>query len=357
MRFQPSILVWCILSVVLVGCRTYGPQFDPRRSSKSVKLDEPSFISVVLTNQIRPEWLRPPSDFFRLGPGDTVEIEYVGELTSRSPAVVGPDGKIYYSLLPGVFVWGLTLAETKDLLEKELAKYMRVKPDLVLNLQAVGSKSVWILGAVQSPGVYPLAAPMTLLEAISLAGGTLNLLGSSEEIADLGTSFVMRGSQLLKVDFYKLLRQGDLSQNIYLQPDDLVDLRPAVARNVYVLGAVTQPNVVGFSEQISLVSAIASSGGTIEYAHVSQVAIVRGSLVNPKIALVDYKAILGGRAVDVRLEPGDIVYVPFVPYKKLAQFVEQLLNQFVSTVAINAGNRAVLPSSRPVTVSVPFAQP
>ena len=59
-----------------------------------------------------------------------------------------------------------------------------------------------------------------------------------EETADLQNSFVMREGQLLKVDFYKLLRQGDLSQNIYLQPDDFVYVRSASARNVYVLGAV-----------------------------------------------------------------------------------------------------------------------
>ena len=59
----------------------------------------------------------------------------------------------------------------------------------------------------------------------------------------------MREGQLLSVDFYKLLRQGDLSQNIYLEPDDFVYLRSAVSRDVYVLGAVERPNIVGFSDK------------------------------------------------------------------------------------------------------------
>jgi len=164
----------------------------------------------------------------------------------------------------------------------------------------------------------------------------------------------MREGQLLKLDFYKLLRQGDLSQNIYLQPDDFVYVRSATARNVYVLGAVAVPNVIKFFDRISLVSAISGAGGTLPYAHLSQVAIVRGSLAEPAIAIVDYKAILKGQLEDVRLEPGDIVYVSFVPYRTLALFGEEVLRQFVSTIAINEGQRAVVKTPTPVGVTVPF---
>ena len=81
---------------------------------------------------------------------------------------------------------------------------------------------------------------MTALEAISIAGGTLTVPGSTEDLTDLRNSFIMREGELLSVDFYKLLRQGDLSQNIYLEPDDFVYLRPTISRDVYVLGAVAE---------------------------------------------------------------------------------------------------------------------
>jgi protein involved in polysaccharide export with SLBB domain len=209
---------------------------------------------------------------------------------------------------------------------------------------------VWILGGVQSPGVYPLATPMTLLEAIATAGGT-TATGTTEEAVDFNRSFVMRQGRLLKVDFYGLLRRGDLSQNIYLQPDDFAYLRPATARTIYVLGAVGAPSVLPYSDQITLLSVLAGAG-PVRFAYLSHVAIIRGSLVHPSIAIVDYNRIIKGQAVDVRLEAGDIVYVPFAPYKELAIFAEQILYQFVQTIAVNEGVRAVVPNATPVAPAI-----
>ena len=59
----------------------------------------------------------------------------------------------------------------------------------------------------EQPGVYPMAAPMSLLEAIALAGGTASS-GTEvtlQDLADLRHSFVMRQGQFLPVDFYASL--------------------------------------------------------------------------------------------------------------------------------------------------------
>src|SRR5690242_14274862 len=106
-----------------------------------------------------------PTESFTLGPGDKLEIELVGETNSLATTVVGPDGKVYFNLLPGLDVWGLSIPQAKELLEQEFSKYVRDKPQLSLILRGVESKQVWVLGSVQVPGIYPLAVPMTLLEA------------------------------------------------------------------------------------------------------------------------------------------------------------------------------------------------
>jgi len=368
MNAKNQYLLWLLALALLAGCRSYGPRFDARqpgledpettpakmRPAGVLKLDDEAFMLVHRTNSIQAEWLSPPADFFRLGPGDVIEIEVFGEAAARSTALVGPDGKIYYSLLPGTFVWGLTLSEAKDALEKALEKYLRFKPEMTLNLAGAASKRVWILGSVRGPGVYSLATPLTLLEAISQAGGTLNNSGSTEEIADLEASFVMRAGLLLSVDFHRLLRLGDFSQNIYLQPDDFVYVQAAVARDVYVLGAVGRPNIVPYNREVTLLSALAHSGGPIPYAYLSSVAIIRGSLSLPRIATVNYKEISLGKAPDVRLEPGDIVYVSLRPFYKVEQLAEQVVNQFVRTVAVNEGGNAVVRGGPPTRVTVPL---
>ncbi|MBI5388400.1 MAG: SLBB domain-containing protein [Verrucomicrobia bacterium] len=358
------------------GCQSknYGPRFDPRAptgpagtnasglsfapalrtGSNAASLSDAAFTVVTTSNRLEAEWLKPSTNLFRIGPGDLLEIEVLGDSTSKATAVVGPDGRIYYSLLPGTSVWGLTLTEAKQTLEKGLKRYLRVPPDISITLRSVGSRTVWILGNVNSPGVYSLSAPLTLLEAISGAGGTMGVAGAADGICDLQRSFVMRHGKLLPVDFDQLIRQGDLSQNIYLQPDDFVYLRSALTRSVYVLGAVGAPAVLPFADDMTLLSAVLSVGGTVPYARVSQVAIIRGSLADPRFAEVDFKEIMQGQAQDIRLQAGDIVYVPFSPWRKLGLIAESMLDQFVRTMAVNEGSRAVSPNAGPVRPVVPF---
>ena len=163
----------------------------------------------------------------------------------------------------------------------------------------------------------------------------------------------MRQGQFLPVDFYRLLREGDTSQNIYLQPDDFVYVPSALAQQVYVLGAVAFPRTVPYTEGMTLVSAMANAAGatTVDWftpgtygvvadAYLSHVAIVRGSLSEPQMAVVDYGAIIKGRARDVLLEPGDIVYVPNSPFSTLKRYLNTIVNTFITTVAANEGIRA-----------------
>jgi polysaccharide biosynthesis/export protein len=80
---------------------------------------------------------------------------------------------------------------------------------------------------------------------------------------------------------------------------------------------------------------------------------VRGSLSEPQLAVVDYNAIITGKAPNVRLEPGDIVFVPNAPYTTLTRYFNLILNTFVTTVSANEGIRAGGGRIGNVGVSVP----
>jgi polysaccharide export outer membrane protein len=356
-----------LLLAVVVGCRTRGPSFDPL-SPESLPGAEGVFTPAPITNHIDKSLLVASTEPYRLGPGDVIEIEVIGEAKNQVALAVGPDGKIYYSLLPGTSVWGLSLAEARALLQRELAKYTRAMPELVINLRGVASKRMWLLGAVPSPGVYTLAAPTTLLDALLASGGG-SKGGEGDESADLlrraarhkdgldGTSdlsrsFVLRNGKRLPVDFDRLLRQGDMSQNIYLEPDDFVFVRPAELPSVYILGA-TGARIIPYLRDLTLAGAVISSGGTLKYSMPGRIAIVRGGLTQPMIAEVDYQAIVTGHAKNVRLEPGDIIYVPYSPLRRVAQLAEDILDQFVRTVAVNEGTRVIDRNSRPVGIAAP----
>ncbi|MDB6169249.1 MAG: Polysaccharide export outer membrane protein [Verrucomicrobia bacterium] len=311
-------------------------------------------------------WLKPPSAEFTLGPGDRVVVDVVGETNSRVETVVGPDGKIYYEMLSGIDVWGRTLSQARDSLETALKEYYRETPHVNLTLQEVGSKHVWVLGRLGAPGLYPLNGPTTLLDAISAAGGpsagqssaqlsngaTVTMSNPTRSGGDLSQAFVVRNGHPLPVNVQRLLEKGDMTQNIYLQPDDLIYLPSPRSGDIYVLGAVAQARAVRVPGQPTLISAIASAGGTIQDAYLSHVAVVRGSVTDPAIAVYDYKAIVTGKAPDVRLEPSDIVYVPKTPYNILARYLDLIVTTFVRTVGVNAGARAANVDTN-ISIAVP----
>src|SRR5208337_1843912 len=114
------ILLVCSAGLLLsavVGCSSTGKRTAAPAHLATLATDSTALLA---TNQLNPEWLRPGTAPFTLGPGGRLEVEILGNRSSRAVSSVGPDGKIYLYLLAGMNVWGLTLAETRDLLQKEL---------------------------------------------------------------------------------------------------------------------------------------------------------------------------------------------------------------------------------------------
>jgi protein involved in polysaccharide export with SLBB domain len=358
-------------TLLLTGCNS----FVARRAKNAPKTLAPSFTpqSVSDLPALDPALLQRPNTEYRLGPGDVLEIEIVGDLTTRTRTVVGPDGKVYFNMLPGVDVWGLTIAQARGKMVQEMQRYIREEQPISITLRSAESQKIWVLGRLNKPGAYSLAGPMTLLEAISEAGGPAPATtfanrggaggaaamtatsAATDEAGDLGRAFVLRNGQLLRVNFERLLRDGDMAHNIYLQPGDFVYLPSATVGAVHVLGAVNNPRAVEFTNRLTLVQAVAQAGGTlIREAFPSQVAVVRGSLNQPKVAIVDMNAILSGNAADIVLEPQDIVYVPHSPYRVLTRYLDTILTTFVRVVGVNEGARAVSDRAAPTGVSVPL---
>ncbi|HEY3755934.1 MAG TPA: SLBB domain-containing protein [Opitutaceae bacterium] len=319
--------------------------------------------------------LQRPHEDYRLGPGDQIGIEVVGNadvMAAYPPSgvasvTVGPDGKVYYFLLPGIDVWGLTLGQARDRISDQLHHYLKNLPPISVSLVSAGSRRVWILGRVGSPGVYTLAGPTTLLDALANSGGLasgsaiaslasslgVSSLGSSAgDSADLSRAFLIRDGRVVPVDFQRLMREGDLTQNVYLEPDDFVYVPSVHAHRVYVLGSVAQPGSEAMRGSLTLVQAIALSGGTVEGAYLKEVAIVRGSVSHPEIGIVSVSDILHGKALDVRLEPGDIVYVPRSPYDQVERYARLIVDTFARTVGINEGARAVSNNASGVGVGI-----
>jgi protein involved in polysaccharide export with SLBB domain len=337
-----SLLLFGLL-VLVSGCRHMGDReaFDPRNLEETL-LHEEAFQSLETQRELNPTWLMPSEAPYVIGVGDYVEIEITGAAGSRSETFVMPDGRVYYDLAGGVKADGLTVKELSEALEEALRRDYS-SPSVNVTLREVRSRRAWLLGRLNKPGLYPLNQPTTLLEGISLAGGlfTSRFSGSTEELADLSNSFVLRDGEVLPVDLFALIKEGDMNQNIYLKDGDYVYLPSSLSQNVHVLGAVMQPQAIGYKDKISIVAAIANAKGPTPAANLDKVLIIRGSLSSPKVAVVDFEAILAGRATNVELRPFDIVWVPDRPFKILETYFWVIFDAAATTIAVREGANAV----------------
>ncbi|MFW2389386.1 MAG: polysaccharide biosynthesis/export family protein [Polyangiales bacterium] len=114
----------------------------------------------------------PATDDTTLGPGDAFSVRVYGEEALTGSHQVAPDGTINFPLLGAVQVNGLepTVVAQKiqtQLIERDLLR----DPHVSVYVEEYASKRVSVVGAVADPGTFPLKPGMTVVQAISMAGG------------------------------------------------------------------------------------------------------------------------------------------------------------------------------------------
>jgi protein involved in polysaccharide export with SLBB domain len=113
---------------------------------------------------------------------DNVEIRVFreDELTTRGQ--LSADGSISMPLIGSVKIQGLSTDQAAVLITKKLADGYLVKPEVSVSIEARIRKTVTVLGQVQRPGVFEIAAhkQLTLVEAIGMAGGITRIANSKK---------------------------------------------------------------------------------------------------------------------------------------------------------------------------------
>lgn len=277
---------------------------------------------------------------YRLHVGDKLLISVYAEPNTKKIVTVAPSGKISYLFIEEFLVLGKTIAEVRQELVEKLKTYYRY-PLVIITPVEFTSNSYAVMGQVNFPGAQMIRGNPTILTALALAGGfpTRTFRDQVIELADLEHSFLARNGQFIPVDFERLVRQGDLSQDLLLQDGDYIYINTAFTQQVFVLGEVITPLTIEFFKRITLVQAITEAGGRTLRAS-SRVAVIRGSLANPVKYLIDINRILKGYACDFLLEPGDIVYVPAFKFTSLKELFKAGVSTFVAELSSLAGTRA-----------------
>jgi protein involved in polysaccharide export with SLBB domain len=152
-----------------------------------------------------------------LGSGDVFEARVYGEPELSGAYRVGPKGDIVFPLCRRVTVGGLTANATAERLRACLADGFIRNPYVSVIIKEYNSKKIFVFGEVQKPGTFVFEDGMTVIQAVTIAGGFTK--GASQN----GTSVtrLVDGQEVkMKVPVQDIALGK--AQNVALLPGDIV---------------------------------------------------------------------------------------------------------------------------------------
>lgn len=164
---------------------------------------------------------------YQIGPGDQLRIFVWRQPDLSATVPVRPDGRISTPLVEGMVAVGKTPAQLATDIEAVLSEFIRSPEVTVIVESFVGtfSSQIRVLGAVVNPGPIAYRERMTLLDVLLEVGG-LTEFAAGNRAKLLRTT--ENGVQERRVRLNRLLRRGDLSENLLMQPGDVVVVPEAV---------------------------------------------------------------------------------------------------------------------------------
>lgn len=107
---------------------------------------------------------------YRIGPEDVLHVSVWENPELTIDVTVLPDGKISFPLINEIQAADFTPVELSVILSRNLKEYIK-DPRVTVIVTQTNSRKIFLVGNVLRPGSYPLRHDMTLLQALSLAGG------------------------------------------------------------------------------------------------------------------------------------------------------------------------------------------
>lgn len=157
---------------------------------------------------------------YKVGPGDTLNINVWRNPELSSTVPVRPDGKVSTPLVDELVAQGKTPTEIARDVEKALGKFVRdpVVTVIVTNFVGPYSEQIRVVGEAAKPQFLPYKQKMTVMDVMIAVGGLT-------EFADGNKATIIRASESNKrysVRLQDLVKRGDISANVEMLPGDIL---------------------------------------------------------------------------------------------------------------------------------------
>lgn len=271
---------------------------------------------------------------YRIGAADVLEVAVEDAPELSKTFRVSTAGTIAMPFVGTLEVKDRTPEEVAERIAGNLRGRYLVDPKVAVTVKQINSRSFFIQGAVQRPGLYQIEGKPSLLKLITVAGGLKDSYGSTafiireakraEEPRGAGEAAPDAEYEMIKASIGGLLR-GGFEQNVRIEPGDIVHIPPADV--FFVAGEVRAPGSFPLKEGTTLRQAITLAQGTTFKAAADRGIIFRENEKTGKREeiKVDISAVMSGKKEDLSILPNDIV---IIPNSKLKSVTAPILSAF-----------------------------
>jgi polysaccharide biosynthesis/export protein len=162
----------------------------------------------------------PPADAaYSIGSGDVLQITVWQNADLTTRVTVRPDGYITMALVGDLRAEGLRPTQLQEEITRRLTRYLTAAASVTVAVLEINSYRVYVLGQVTTPGEFRPRGAVTVLQALSLAGG-LTRFSKPDDIVIVRRD--RRGERRIPFNQSEVVEGGHLEQNIQLRTGDTI---------------------------------------------------------------------------------------------------------------------------------------
>jgi polysaccharide export outer membrane protein len=250
----------------------------------------------------------------KIGKDDLIGITVYDAPELTRTVRVGSDGDIRLPMLrQHISAAGLYPAELETAIAAALTDgNVLVDPIVSVSVVEYRSRPISVSGAVKNPVTFQATGTVTLIDAISQAGGLTENAGAEILVSKPSSATSDKSALLIqRIPVRGLMGGEDPAMNLHLDGGE--DIRVPEAGRVFVLGRVKHPGAFYITDgsESSVMKALALSEGLDTFpSHSAYIYRLEGGSGGRNEIPVDLKKIMDRKSPDVALLANDILYVP-----------------------------------------------
>lgn len=252
----------------------------------------------ILLACVMTPWTAMAQSNTQIAPGDVVSIQVYGHPNLSVTTPVASDGTVNYPLVGQLNIGGLTVIQAGKTIANALEQGGYIKrPAVTVYITQNVADQLSVLGQVGRPGRYAVNSHNdALFDVLAMAGGLTQNAGSKVIIIRPKSE---GRNHRTAIDIDQALRNGDPSQDIHLQPGDVVYVPHA--NMVYIYGQVNHAGAYPISRDMTIRQLIALAGGLTK----------GGTTSGIKITIrINGKSKFKAGRLSTLVTPGEVVYIP-----------------------------------------------